>query len=48
MAHIAKSNISPIRLTEIRQKLAHALEQAETKKERVKSTLNKLAVAKNQ
>ncbi|KGJ87032.1 hypothetical protein ND2E_0439 [Colwellia psychrerythraea] len=46
VAHIARSNISPIRLTEIRQKLAHALEPAETKKERVKSTLNKLAVAK--
>lgn len=46
VAHIAKSNISSIRLTEIRQKLAQALAPAETNKERVKSTLNKLAVAK--
>jgi hypothetical protein len=46
VAHIAKSNISSIRLTEIRQKLVQALEPAETKKERVKSTLNKFAVAK--
>lgn len=47
MAHIAKSKISPIRLTEIRLKLAQALEPAENKKERVKATLNKLVVVNN-
>lgn len=39
---IEKSNISPIRLTEIKQRLAQALITSDDKKEQVKSKLNKL------
>tara|TARA_R100001377_G_scaffold8254_1_gene4320 strand:- start:2090 stop:2638 length:549 start_codon:yes stop_codon:yes gene_type:complete len=41
-AIIEKSNISPIRLTEIKQRLAQALIISDDKKEQVKSKLNEL------
>ncbi len=37
-----KSNVSPIRLTEIKQRLAQAVQTSEDKKEQVKNKLNKL------
>jgi hypothetical protein len=41
---LEKNNVSPIRLTEIKQRLAHAIQTPENKQQRIKSRLNNLLI----